>query len=485
MTELSHRAGRPEADPGPNASHPAHNDIDSMDRRTWIGLAVVVASQLMIILDGTIVTVALPRIRDDLGFSEVSQSWVMNAYVLAVGGLLLLGGRLGDLIGRRRALLYGIAVFTAASLLGGLAVNAQMLLAARILQGVGAALAAPTALGLIVANFPAGPARSRAISWFSLGAASGGAIGLLLGGVLTEQLSWHWVMLVNVPIGLAILALAPLTVDETDRQRGHLGIADTVLSATGVSAVVYGFIRASEQSWSDPATLVSLTVGVIALAGFTIRQRRSTHPLLPPRLVNTLPKVAPYLVMLLLPGAMMGMFTFTTLHLQDVLRYSVIASGFAFLPFMALNIGLTVSGVTARLVARFGAARILLVGLFLAIVGLLWLSRIGPDSSFLVDILAPSMVMGAGIGLSIVPANVLVVDNSPEADTGAASGLMQALLQVGGALGLATLMTVFGPLQREDPSGTATGTTILVASAFAGVAFVALAIATFRVARRP
>ncbi|MCZ4536738.1 MFS transporter [Gordonia terrae] len=308
----------------------------TIDRRTWIGLVVVVASQLMVILDGTIVTVALPRIRDDLGFSEVSQSWVMNAYVLAVGGLLLLGGRLGDLIGRRRALLYGIALFTTASLLGGLATSAWMLLIARVLQGVGAALAAPTALGLIVANFPPSPDRARAISWFSLGAASGGALGLLLGGVLTEQLSWHWVMLINVPIGVAILIAAPFTVDETPRQPGHLGLWDILLSAAGVAAVVFGFIRASEVSWADPVTIASLAVGASTLTAFAIRQRRTSHPLLPPRLVNSARRAAPFVVMLLLPGAMMGMFTFMTLHLQDVMGYSVVASGFAFLPFMVL-----------------------------------------------------------------------------------------------------------------------------------------------------
>ncbi|WP_439032262.1 MFS transporter [Gordonia terrae] len=470
MSQISDRAARSSTSAS-GAGEP------TIDRRTWIGLIVVVASQLMVILDGTIVTVALPRIRDDLGFSEVSQSWVMNAYVLAVGGLLLLGGRLGDLIGRRRALLYGIALFTAASLLGGLATSAWMLLTARVLQGVGAALAAPTALGLIVANFPPGPDRAKAISWFSLGAASGGALGLLLGGVLTEQLSWHWVMLVNVPIGAAILLAAPFTVDETPRQTGHLGIWDTLLSAAGVAAVVFGFIRASEVSWTDPATTASLAVGAATLAAFAVRQRRTSHPLLPPRLVNSARKAAPFVVMLLLPGAMMGMFTFMTLHLQDVMGYSVVASGFAFLPFMVLNIGLTVTGITARLVARLGAAPVLMAGLSLAIVGLLWLSFVGPESTFVSAILAPSMIMGAGIGLSVAPANVLIVDNSPAADAGAASGLMQALLQVGGALGLATLMTVFGPLQRSDPSGTATGTTILAGSSFAVVALLVLVVA--------
>ncbi|MEO9328415.1 MFS transporter [Gordonia aurantiaca] len=457
-------------------SSEAVDDGPATARRAWAGLAVVVLGQLMVILDGTIVTVALPRIRDDLGFGEVSQAWVMNAYVLAVGGLLLLGGRLGDLYGRRRALLIGIALFTGASLLGGLAGSAAVLLVARVLQGMGAALAAPTALGLIVANFPPGPDRARALSWFSIGAASGGALGLLLGGVLTEQLSWHWVMLVNVPIGLVILIAAPFTVDETPRQPGHLGVADTILSAVGVSAIVFGFIRASEIAWTDPGALVSLGVGVVTLAAFTVLERRTRHPLLPPRLVNSLQRSAPFVVMLLLPGAMMGMFTLMTLHMQDIMGYSVIASGFAFLPFMTLNIALTIVG-TPRLAARFGAVPVLMTGLLMVVAGLLWLSAIGPESTYAASILAPSMIMGAGIGLAVVPVNMLVVDNSPAADAGAASGLLQALLQIGGALGLATLMTVFGPLQRNDPSGTATGTTILVAAMFAVAALVVLAAA--------
>lgn len=292
-------------------------------------------------------------------------------------------------------------------------------------------------------------------------------------------------MLVNVPIGVAILIAAPFTVDETPRQPGHLGLWDTLLSAAGVAAVVFGFIRASEVSWADPVTIASLAVGASTLTAFAIGQRRTSHPLLPPRLVNSARRAAPFVVMLLLPGAMMGMFTFMTLHLQDVMGYSVVASQFAFLPFMVLNIGLTVTGITARLVARFGAAAVLMAGLSLAIAGLVWLSFVGPDSTFAAAILAPSMIMGAGIGLSVVPANVLIVDNSPAADAGAASGLMQALLQVGGALGLATLMTVFGPLQRSDPSGTATGTTILVGSSFAMVALLVLVVAYRRGVPRP
>ena len=447
---------------------------DTVSRRTWFGLAFIVASQLMIVLDGTIVTIALPEIRNDLGFTPVDQSWVMNAYALSVGGLLLLGGRIGDVIGRRRALLVGTAVFTVASLLGGFATEGWMLLAARIAQGVGAALAAPTALGLIAQNFPPGPGRTRAISWFSIGAASGGALGLLLGGILTTQLSWHWVMFVNVPIGLAILLAVPFTVAEGARVRGRFDAAGAVTSTVGMTALVYGFIRAAEHAWTDPGALVAFALGAAGLIAFVLVERRAGQPLLPPRILDSRAKLAPYVAILLIPGAMIGMFTFVVLFLHDVKGYDSLTTGLAFLPFMLVNLGLVVSGVTARVVDRFGPQRTLTSAIALFVVGLVWMSLLGPASSYAASILGPSLVLGVGAGLAFVPLSALVVQNAPAEDTGAASGLMQTGIQVGGALGLAVLMTVYGPLQRSDPSGTATGPTILVAAGFALAALVAL-----------
>ncbi|WP_068273050.1 MFS transporter [Aldersonia kunmingensis] len=444
----------------------------AVSRRAWFGLAFIVTSQLMIVLDGTIVTIALPDIRDDLGFSAVDQSWVMNAYALTVGGLLLLGGRAGDIIGRRRALIVGTTIFTLASLLGGFSTTGWMLILARVAQGVGAALAAPTALGLIAENFPDGPHRARAISWFSIGAASGGAIGLIAGGVLTAQLSWHWVMFVNVPIGLAVLIGAPLTVSESSRISARFDIPGAIASTVGMTAIVHGFIRAAEQRWTDPIALGSLVLGAGALIVFALVERRTDQPLLPRRVIDSAAKLAPFAAILFIPGAMIGMFTFVVLFLQDVKGYDALATGLAFLPFMALNIGLVVTGTTARVVERFGAERTVIGSLVLMVGGLLWMALLRPESTFLASILGPSLLLGVGVGLAFVPLSALVVRNAPISDTGAASGLMQMGIQVGGALGLAVLMTIYGPLQRNDPSGTAIGPTLLVAAVFAVAALI-------------
>ncbi|MFE3280706.1 MFS transporter [Nocardia sp. NPDC059239] len=443
-----------------------------ISRRAWFGLTFIVASQLMIVLDSTIVTIALPNIRDALGFSAVDQSWVTNAYALTVGGLLLLGGRIGDIIGRRRALIVGTAIFTSASALGGCADAGWILIAARIAQGTGAALAAPTALGLIAQNFPDGPHRARAISWFSLGAASGGAIGLLLGGLLTAQLSWHWVMFVNVPIGAAIMIGTPLTIAKGPRIGGTLDLPGALASTVGMTAAVYGFIQAAQRSWTDPTALGAQTLGGAALAAFAAIERRATQPLLAPRILNSGTKIAPFLAILLIPGAMLGMSTFVVQFLQDVRGYNALETGLAFLPFMAMNIGLVVSGTTARAVERFGPERSLVAAMVLLVAGLLWMSTIGPASPLIPSVLGPFLILGAGAGLAFVPLSALVVRNAPPADAGAASGLMQMGIHVGGALGLAVLMTVYGPLQRSDPSGTATGPTILVAAIFAAVALI-------------
>src|SRR5215211_5303080 len=297
-----------------------------------LALTIIAASQLMVVLDATIVNIALPQMQQALGFSTTSLSWVLNAYTLAFGGLLLLGGRAGDILGRRRVFIAGILLFTFASFLGGLATSSGWLLAARALQGVGAAIAAPTALSLITTNFAEGQARNRAFGVFSAVAVSGGAIGMLAGGILTSWLSWRWVLFVNVPIGLLLAALAPLYIAESERQPGRFDLAGAFTSTAGMTALVYGFIRAAEEGWSDAGTIGSFAAAVVLLAAFLSIETRIRQPITPLHMLRERNRAGTYVIMLALAAALFGQFFFLTLFVQDVLGYSPLRAGIAFLP---------------------------------------------------------------------------------------------------------------------------------------------------------
>lgn len=416
--------------------------------RPGIALTVIAACQLMVVLDATIVNIALPHIQDALQFSTTDLTWVVSAYTLTFGGLLLLGGRAGDILGRRRVFMTGILVFTLASLLGGLAQEPWQLLAARALQGVGGAIASPTSLALITTTFPEGPERNRAFGVFAAVSAGGGAIGLLTGGMLTEWLDWRWVLFVNVPIGIAIAVLTPLYIGESERHPGRFDIAGALTSTLGMASLVYGFIRAAEDGWKDSLTLGSFTAAVILLVAFGIIETRAKEPITPLRMFADRNRSGTYVIMLSLAAAMFGMFFFIVLFVQNVLSYTPIEAGLAFLPVtVAIVVG---AGLSQRFLPVLGPKPFMVTGSTLVVIGLGWLTFISPDSSYLGGVLGPMVVFGFGMGLNFVTLTLTAVSGVAQHEAGAASGLLNATQQVGGSLGLSILTTVFGTAFRDE-----------------------------------
>jgi EmrB/QacA subfamily drug resistance transporter len=460
----------------PRSGAPPHRT-----RHPGISLAVIVACQLMIVLDATVVFVALPKIQQSLHFSATGLSWVSNAYSLAFGGLLLLGGRAGDVLGRRRVFATGIAVFTSASLLGGFATSSGWLLAARAVQGVGAALAAPGALALIAGTFAEGPERNRALSIFSATSSAGASVGLILGGVLTDWASWRWVLFINVPVGVAVLLLTPVFLEETERHRGRLDIAGAVTSVTGMVALVYAFIRAADAGWSDRVTLLAFAAGVLLLVAFVVVESRAEQPVVPLRLFADRARAGSYFDMLLLAAAMFGMFFFLVQFLQNSLGFSPLKAGLAFLPMTGLLFG--VARLAPRLVPRFGVRAMMLTGLPFILAGMIWLTRLSTTSGYASGALGPMLLFGLGAGLVFLPLTLTILSGVRREDSGAASGMLQTAQQVGGALGMAVLVSVFGTASRHG--GVVHGASIAfeVASAFIVVALV-VAVAFVRPAAR-
>jgi EmrB/QacA subfamily drug resistance transporter len=413
-----------------------------------IALAVIAGAQLMVVLDATIVNIALPHIQSALHFSTTDLSWVLNAYTLTFGGLLLLGGRAGDILGRRRVFITGILLFSLASLLGGLATSSGWLLAARALQGVGGAIASPTALALITTNFEEGTARNRAFGVFAAVSGSGAAVGLLLGGMLTSWLSWRWVLFVNVPIGILIALAAPLYISESERQPGRFDVAGALTSTAGMASLVYGFIRAAQQGWSDSVTIVAFVAAVVLLSVFLLIESRTRQPITPLHMFRNRNRAGSYGIMLGLTAGLFGMFFFLTLFVQNVLGYSPLRAGLAFLPVSGVII------VTAQAVARLlpvvGPKRFMVAGSLFATAGLYWLSRITATSGYLDGVLGPTLVFALGLGCLFVPLTVTAVAGVSRQESGAASSLLNAMQQVGSSLGLSILVTVFGTASRNE-----------------------------------
>ena len=397
----------------------------------------------MVILDATIVNVALPSIQSDLGFSQSNLAWVVNSYLIAFGGLLLLAGRLGDLVGRKRVLLAGLGVFTAASLLCGLSVTPELLIAARFIQGIGGALSSAVALGMIVTMFPDQPEQARAFGVYSFVASAGASIGLLAGGILTHAISWHWIFFVNVPIGIAAIFLSARLID-TDRGIGLRGGAD-VIGATLVTAAlmlgVYTIVQTSQLGWVSTQTIGLGAVSILLMAGFVVRQLTAKNPLLPLRVFKPRNVWGANLVQLLLVAGMLGFFFMNSLYMQRVLGLNPLQIGFAFLP-VALTIGILSVGVSARLTTRFGARRVLLPALVLVAAGLGLYTRLPVHSSYLVDLLPGMLLLGVGAGLVFPSLATLAMSSATADDSGLASGLLNTTAQVGGALGLAVLATL-------------------------------------------
>ncbi|WP_210576861.1 MFS transporter [Streptomyces sp. GESEQ-4] len=414
-----------------------------------IALTVIAACQLMVVLDATIVNIALPHIQDALKFSTTDLTWVVSSYTLTFGGLLLLGGRAGDILGRRRVFMTGILLFTFASLLGGFAQEPWQLLAARALQGVGGAIASPTSLALITTTFPEGPERNRAFGVFAAVSAGGGAVGLLAGGMLTEWLDWRWVLFVNVPIGVLIAVLTPLYISESERHPGgRFDIAGALTSTLGMAALVYGFISAADEGWRDSMTLGSFGAAVVLLLAFAFVETRAADPITPLRMFTDRNRSGTYVIMLSLAAAMFGMFFYIVLFVQNVLGYSPIAAGVAFLPVtMVIAIG---AGLSQRFLPVLGPKPFMLVGSALAVIGLVWQTLISSDSSYVGGVLGPMLVFGFGMGLNFVTLTVTAVSGVAQHEAGAASGLLNATQQVGGSLGLSILTTVFGSASKDE-----------------------------------
>ncbi|MCQ4214025.1 MFS transporter [Streptomyces longispororuber] len=416
--------------------------------RPGIALTVIAACQLMVVLDATIVNIALPHIQDALKFSTTDLTWVVSAYTLTFGGLLLLGGRAGDILGRRRVFMSGILLFTFASLLGGLAQEPWQLLAARALQGVGGAIASPTSLALITTTFPEGPERNRAFGVFAAVSAGGGAVGLLAGGMLTDWLDWRWVLFVNVPIGILIAVLAPMYINESERHPGSFDITGALTSTLGMASLVYGFIRAADEGWRDGLTVASFGAAVVLLLAFVANENRAKDPITPLKMFADRNRSGTYVIMLSLAAAMFGMFFFIVLFVQNVLGYSPIKAGLAFLPVTAaIAIG---AGLSQRLLPVLGPKPFMAGGSALVVVGLTWQAFITPESSYVGGVLGPMLIFGFGMGLNFVTVTVTAVSGVAPHEAGAASGLLNTTQQVGGSLGLSILTTVFGSASRDE-----------------------------------
>jgi EmrB/QacA subfamily drug resistance transporter len=418
-------------------------------------LTLILTSQFMVVLDATIVNIALHDIKGALGFSSAGLSWVVNAYTLTFGGLLLLGARAGDILGRRRVFLAGIALFTLASLVGGFARNPGELLAARAVQGIGGALASPSALALLMTMFPDARERTRAIGLYTAVSIGGSAVGLIAGGMLSEWASWRWVLFVNVPIGLVLLALARPTLPETERQHGHFDLAGAVTSTLGMTALVYGFVHAATDSWSNVETIGSFAVGLVLLAAFVRTERHAESPITPLRLFADRNRSSSYVARLLLVAGMMGMFFFLTQFLRGVLGYSDLKTGFAFVPLTVIVF--VASQLSARyLVEAVGAHRLMIIGITFSTLGMLWLTRLSETSNYL-SLVGPLLVFGLGNGLAFVPLTTAALDGVAPQDAGAASGLVNVMQQVGGSLGLAVLVTVFGTASKDAAASVPAG----------------------------
>ncbi|HXJ26259.1 MAG TPA: MFS transporter, partial [Streptosporangiaceae bacterium] len=399
-------------------------------RRLGLALAVIATAQLMVVLDATIVNVALPHIQDALHFSGTNLEWVVNAYALAFGGLLLLGGRSGDLLGRRRIFIAGILLFALASLAGGFATDQAWLLGARILQGIGGALAAPTSLALIAVTFPEGRERNRAMGVYAAMSIAGGAVGLIAGGLLTSYADWRWVFFVNVPIGLIVAFLAPRVLGESERQKGRFDLPGAITASLGLGALVYGLSSAATSftngkaisHWGDTKVIVSLVASVVLLGAFAFIEARSKYALVPPRVVRSRNRTGAYLISLCVGTAIFGMFFFMTLFVQQVWGYSPVKSGIAYLPMVGgIFLG---AGLSSNLVGRLGARPLLIIGPAFAAGGMFWLSRITESSSYAGGLLGPMILTGLGMGLTFVPLSLVALAKVPNADSGVASSLL-------------------------------------------------------------
>jgi EmrB/QacA subfamily drug resistance transporter len=412
------------------------------ERRRWIALALLCFAQFIVVLDASIVNVALPSIGEGLDFSQQNLPWVVNAYVLTFGGFLLLGGRMADLLGRRRVFIGGLLVVAAASLAAGFAATEGQLIAARAAQGLGAAIISPSALSIVTTTFRDGAERNKALGVWGAVAGSGGAAGVLLGGVLTDGLGWEWVLWVNVPIGIGAALLAPTLLAESrsDSETRSFDIAGAFSVTAGLSVLVYALVDATDAGWGSTQTIGLLALAVALLVAFVVIEQRSDAPLVPFRIFRIRTLTGANVVGILIGASLFSMFFFISLYMQQVLGYSAIHAGLSYLP-LALTI-IVSAGVASQLVTKVGFKPVLAAGMVFIAAGLIWFGQVSVGGSFLTDILGPSLLAAIGLGLAFVTSTIAAVSGVDEHEAGLASGLINTSQQVGGALGLAILATV-------------------------------------------
>jgi EmrB/QacA subfamily drug resistance transporter len=456
------------------------NATSQTERSRWLALLVLCLGVLMIVLDATIVNVALPDIQDDLGFSQSSLAWVVNAYLIAFGGLLLLAGRVGDLTSRRGVFLAGLGVFTAASLACGLAPSQEALIGARFVQGVGGAMTSAVVLGMIVTMFPEPKEQAKAIGIYAFVASAGGSVGLIAGGVLTQAINWHWIFFVNVPIGLATAAFALRLVPAEPRAQADRGadVFGGVLITAALMLGVYTIVKpAAENGWGDERTLVLGGLALLLATGFVRRQATAPNPLVPLRILRSRNVTGSNLIQVLSVAGMFGMFFLGSLYLERVLGYDALELGLAVLP-VTLVMGTLSVRYSEPLITRFGGRAVVIPGLALIAAGLAWFARVPVDGAYLVDVLPTMVLIGAGAGLTFPALMTIAMSDASPSDAGLASGLVNTTVQVGGALGLAVLATLSATRTESlvsDGASTASALTQGYRLAFAIAALLVLA----------
>jgi EmrB/QacA subfamily drug resistance transporter len=446
-------------------------------RHRGVMLTIILAGYAMAVLDVSIVMAALPRIQHVLGFSPTGLSWVHNAYALTFGGLLLVGARAGDLLGRRRMFIAGIALFTAASLATGLAQSPAWMIGARAVQGIGAAILAPATLALLSTNFPEGHERTRAMAAYGAVAGVATAAGLVLGGLFTDTLSWRVGFFINVPIGIAAIVLAPRYIGETDRRPGRFDAVGGFVSTLGASLLVYGIVRSASAGWGDTVTVLSLLAGLLLIAGFVAGQSRAAQPIMPPRLFASRERSGAYAARFLFTGALVSQTFFMTQYLQGVSGFSPLRAGLAFLPLTIVVLATAIA--TPRLTRRFGTARLLTAGIATMLIATAWLSHVSVETAYLTGVALPMIVYGVGQALGLSTLTTAGMSGVASADAGAAGGVVNVVHHLGGAVGLGILVTVFDAAGSADAgarelladrvSAALTGATALLAIALVAV----------------
>ena len=457
------------------ASAPATEEPSGGPAHAKLILAIICISYFMVILDNSIVFTGLPQIRSTMGFSETSLSWITNAYVLVFGGLLLLGARAGDLFGHRRTFLFSLVVFSLTSLLVGAAQTQWWLIGARALQGIGAAVLAPSALSLLVRSFAEGEARNRAMAAYSAVAGLGAALGLVVGGLAADLISWRAGFFLNVPIGIVMMVLAMRFLPETTRRRGRFDVTGALLATLGSTALVLGIVNAADAGWTAPATLIPLAAGAAMMALFVRVEQRAAQPIVPLRLFASRERSGAYITRMLYMGAMIGFFFFTAQFVQSVYHWTPLQAGLSFLPMTLVNFAFAVQ--VPRLLDRLSRPLVLLIGVVLTLAGMVWLRRLDVHTPYLTGIALPMVLVGAGQGLALAPLTSSGVDGVAPADAGAGSGLVNTVHQIGSALSLSILTAAAAAVSAGHAaadiaarSGTAlTGSAVLLALALLAV----------------